>query len=91
MKRSDLEKKKSKIIRQVIGRALRDSRDHSVLIEISLLKIHPLYKKRYFNQRKRLVDTDLGVKKGQKVVIVEQRPISKRKSWKIIKVIEENQ
>lgn len=79
-------KKQSRI--QIVGIALRNVLDKSVLVEVTRLKEHPLYKKRYQVSRKFLVQSDLEVKKGQKVIIQECRPISKRKAWQVVKIID---
>lgn len=76
-----------KKIKQLKGKVLRDTRDKSVLVEVEFLKIHPLYKKRYFSNRKMLVHADTEVKAGETVIIEECRPISKKKAWKVVEVI----
>lgn len=50
-------------------------------------KTHPLYKKSYVWSKKYLAQDDLGVKLGDIVEVVKVRPISKRKHWKITKVV----
>lgn len=69
--------------KQLIGRALRDAKDKTVLVEIARLKLHPKYQKRYTSFKKFLVHTDIDVKKDQQVLINECRPASKRKAWKV--------
>lgn len=83
-----MEKKKTnpKKIKQIFGKTLKDAKDKTVLVEINLLKINPIYKKRYFSSRKMLVHTDKAVKAGQNVLIEQCRPISRHKAWKIIEV-----
>ncbi|KKQ18203.1 MAG: 30S ribosomal protein S17 [Berkelbacteria bacterium GW2011_GWA1_36_9] len=75
-----------KKIKQIKAIALRDSKDKTVLVEVKFLKIHPLYKKRYFSNRKMLVHTESEVKAGQTVLISETRPISRKKAWKVVEV-----
>jgi len=48
---------------------------------------HPVYKKTITRSKKYLVQDDLGIKDGDQVVIQATRPISKKKCFKIIKVI----
>ena len=78
MSKSNLKTKK------LIGIALNNSRGKTVKIEVGLLKIHPLYKRRFDNKRTFLVHTEIEIKKGQKVEITPTRPISRRKSWKVL-------
>lgn len=77
---------KKKTTKQLVGKALRDVKDKTVLVEVSRLKIHPLYKRRYTSSKKILCHSDLAVKKGQQVSIQLTRPISKKKSWKVVEV-----
>ena len=48
---------------------------------------HPVYKKRVKRSKKYLVHNEIGVKLGDKVVIQETKPISKRKKFKIVEVL----
>lgn len=68
------------------GIALRDSLFKTVPVLVIVVKVHPIYKKRYLQNRKFLVHTDWEIKKGQKVTIQEGKPISKQKSWQVVKV-----
>ncbi|MFA6493162.1 MAG: uS17 family ribosomal protein [Patescibacteria group bacterium] len=78
---------KQKKLRQFKVKVLRDAKDKSVLVEVEFLKIHPLYKKRYFSNRKMLVHAETDVKEGQIVIIEECRPISRKKAWKVVEVL----
>ena len=80
--------KKIKKIRKLTGLALRDAKEKTVSIEVMNVKIHPLYQRRYLKTKKYLVQTEIEVKKGQKVIIQESRPVSRKKSWQVVKVIE---
>ncbi|MBM2820782.1 MAG: ribosomal protein [Candidatus Berkelbacteria bacterium] len=79
---------KTKQNRVLKGIALNDSRNNTVKILVDNIKVHPIYKKRFQDSKKYLVSTDQEIHKGQKVIISETKPVSKRKSWKVIKVIE---
>ncbi|PIY66411.1 30S ribosomal protein S17 [Candidatus Shapirobacteria bacterium CG_4_10_14_0_8_um_filter_39_15] len=57
-------------------------------VEIKIMTIHPLYKKRIWKKRKYLVHNDLGAKVGDKVTFVECKPISKRVHWTIVEKLE---
>lgn len=47
----------------------------------------PLYGKSFVRSKKYLVDDQLGVKMGDIVEFTSCKPISKRKNWKIVKVL----
>lgn len=48
---------------------------------------HPLYEKRLRRHKKYHADNALGATAGDKVMLVQTRPISKTKKWKIVEVI----
>ncbi len=77
-----------KIIQRVLkGTALRDSINNTVPVLVAKIKIQRLYQKRYWTARKYLVHTAHPIKKGQVVEILETRPLSKKKSWKVRSMI----
>ncbi len=50
--------------------------------------IHPIYKKRHTITSRMLADTgSFDVKVGDTVRIVETRPISKRKAWRVVEIV----
>jgi len=63
---------------------LQDSLNQTVKVRVNLIKINSLYQKRYVTSRQYLVHTEEPIKKGDQVLIQECRPLSKRKSWKIV-------
>jgi small subunit ribosomal protein S17 len=67
-----------------VGTVVGDKSDKTVVVEISRTVLHPLYKK-YMRRRKRYLahDEDNACQVGDKVRIVETRPLSKRKRWRV--------
>ena len=59
----------------------------TVVVKVNRLWTHPLYKKIMKKSKKYLCHDEIGVKDGDKVLIQECRPISKKKRFKIIKII----
>jgi small subunit ribosomal protein S17 len=63
--------------------------DKTVVVQVAVLKAHPLYKKTQ-QQRVRFKAHDeqnqCGV--GDLVRIMETRPISKNKRWRVVEVLE---
>ena len=74
----------NKFSKKITGVALSDSKDQTVKVETSFIKIHPIYQNRVSYRRIFLVHTDQEIKKGQKEVITPTKPMSKRKAWKVI-------
>jgi small subunit ribosomal protein S17 len=70
-----------------IGKVISTKMDKTAVVVIETKKAHPLYKKRVKKTKKYHVHDELGVKEGSLVSIVETRPISKTKKWKIAEVV----
>lgn len=62
----------------------------TVTVSVERSKIHPLYNKRYRVTKKYHADTNgHELTLGDVVIIEETRPISKTKSWKVVKKVAE--
>ena len=72
-----------------IGLVDSDKRDKSCTVSINYLVKHEKYGK-YIRKRTRIHvhDEDNAAKVGDRVEIVECRPISKTKSWTLVRVVE---
>jgi small subunit ribosomal protein S17 len=75
--------------RNMTGVVVSDKSDKTVLVLVETLVKHPLFKK-YVRRRKKFMahDPDNECKVGDKVQIIEHRPISRRKRWHLVKIIE---
>lgn len=73
-------------MKKFTGRVISAKMDKTATVEVVRLVAHPIYKKRMKRKKKFHAHDELGVKVGDRVVIVETRPISKTKKWKIIEV-----
>ncbi len=67
-----------------IGFVVKDKMDKSVVVEVERTVQHPLYKK-YIRKRSRFVahDSENKYAVGDKVRIIETRPLSKTKRWRV--------
>jgi small subunit ribosomal protein S17 len=78
-----------KVQRTVTGRVVSDKMDKSATVLIERRVKHPLYGK-YVRRSTKLhihdENNECGI--GDTVSIAECRPISKSKSWKLVKVLE---
>ncbi len=61
----------------------------SIVVSVERLVKHPLYKK-YIKRRSKFMahDERNEAKEGDVVLIEETRPLSKRKRWRLVKIIE---
>ena len=75
--------------RAVRGSVIRARMDKSITVLVVRQFKHPLYKK-YIRRSTRLHAHDEGndCKEGDTVLIEECRPLSKTKSWRVIRVLE---
>lgn len=75
--------------RTVIGRVVSNKMDKGVSVAIERLVRHPVYRK-YIRRTSKVLahDEDNACKEGDTVAIVECRPISKRKSWRVVEIVE---
>jgi small subunit ribosomal protein S17 len=73
------------------GIVTSDVADKTITITVTSRETHPIYGKQYTVSRKYAAhDENNEAKNGDKVVIVETRPISKRKDLKIESIIEKS-
>lgn len=74
--------------RKIVGVVVKDRMDKSVVIEVEKFMKHPRYHK-YLKTKKRYKahDEENACKIGDKVLVVETRPLSKDKRWLVKEVI----
>jgi len=83
-----MNKKKQK--RRITGDIVSDKMSKTVVVEIQRSRMHPLYQKRYRIKKRILAhDPEDKFKTGQKVLIEETRPLSRKKSYRVIKKIKD--
>jgi small subunit ribosomal protein S17 len=75
--------------RRTIGRVVSNKMQKSVTVSVERLVRHPVYGKFIRRTTKIMAhDEDGTCREGDTVAIVECRPISKRKAWKVVEVLE---
>ncbi len=67
-----------------VGVVVSDKMDKSVVVEVTRTVAHPLYKK-YIRKRTRFMahDEENAFKNGDNVRLIETRPLSRRKRWRV--------
>ncbi len=72
-----------------IGTVVSNKMQKSIIVAIERRVAHPIYKK-YFKKTTRLMAHDekqeCGI--GDVVKIMETRPLSKRKNWRLVQIVE---
>ncbi|AJE02542.1 30S ribosomal protein S17 [Geobacter pickeringii] len=72
-----------------VGVVVSDKMDKTVVVRVSHLVKHPVYNKYIKRSAKyKAHDKDNSCKVGDRVLIVEARPLSKDKRWKVRQIID---
>jgi len=89
MQEKTIVKKDVKRKKEFIGIVKSDKMEKSIVVFIETLTLHPLYKK-YVKRVKKVKahDEKNEAKIGDRVRVIECRPISKEKCWKLVEIIE---
>ncbi|MBO4314152.1 MAG: 30S ribosomal protein S17 [Desulfovibrio sp.] len=81
-----LEKRKGRVL---TGFVVSDKNDKTIVVRVETLVKHPLFKK-YVRRRSKFTAHDpmneCGI--GDKVKIMEYRPLSRNKHWHLVSIIE---
>lgn len=74
-----------------VGIVASDKMDKTVVVKVEQMVQHPVYKK-YMkrNVKYKAHDAENACAIGDKVLIVESRPLSKDKRWKVREILEKN-
>jgi small subunit ribosomal protein S17 len=75
--------------RTVVGRVVSNKMNKSVTVAIERVVKHPVYGK-FIRRTTTLLahDEDNACRQGDTVTIAECRPISKRKAWRVVEIVE---
>ncbi|MGL4252720.1 MAG: 30S ribosomal protein S17 [Fusobacteriaceae bacterium] len=71
------------------GIVVSDKMDKTIVVAIESMVLHPIYKKRVKKTVKfKAHDENNVAQTGDKVKIMETRPLSKDKNWRLVEVLE---
>jgi small subunit ribosomal protein S17 len=75
--------------KQRVGIVVSDKMDKTVVVLVERRLKHPIYKKYITRSKKFLAhDEKNECQIGDKVLIMETRPLSRRKRWRVVEIIE---
>jgi small subunit ribosomal protein S17 len=78
--------------RQMKGVVISDKMDKTVVVEVTRLRRHRLYKKVIRQRRKFMAhDEENACRVGDRVRIIESRPLSRHKHWVVETILEQAQ
>lgn len=69
------------------GKVINTPDEKTVVVEVQSVKIHPKYRKRMARTKTYLAENEMSSKIGDQVVLVETRPLSKRKKWRVQEIV----
>jgi small subunit ribosomal protein S17 len=73
--------------RRITGVVTSDTMEKTVVVEITRTFRHRLYKKIVHDRKRVMAHDELGAKIGDRVRIVESRPLSRRKRWVVEEIL----
>jgi len=72
-----------------VGRVVSDKMDKTVVVAVERTTHHPLYRKTIrLTKKYKVHDEDNQCRIGDKVKIMETRPLSKEKRWRLVEILE---
>ncbi len=82
----DTVRKEKQVLQGVV---VSDKMEKTIVVEIVMRKLHPLYKK-YLTRSKKVKahDETNDAKMGDTVRVVSCRPLSRDKRWRLVEVVE---
>ena len=80
------EKKNKRIF---TGKVLSNKMQKTIVVSIEQRKLHPLYKKYIMSTKKLKAHDDKNeCQVGDKVRVIESRPLSREKCWRLLEIVE---
>ncbi|TCJ12360.1 30S ribosomal protein S17 [Parasulfuritortus cantonensis] len=84
------EQENSKNVRSLTGKVVSDKMNKTVTVLVERRAKHPLYGKVIrLSKKYHAHDEENACNEGDTVVIEECRPLSKSKTWKVVRVVEQ--
>ena len=75
--------------KSMVGTVVSDKMDKTVVVAVETSVAHPIYKKTVKRTYKlKAHDEKNDCKVGDKVLVMETRPLSKDKRWRLVKIVE---
>ena len=76
--------------KEIVGIVISDKNDKTITVKVETYRKHTLYNKRVKSSKKYTAHDELNkAKVGDKVRIVETRPLSKTKRYELVEIVEE--
>ena len=77
--------------RTITGLVSSNKADKTIVVSVTTRKTHPIYKKQYSVTNKFMAhDEKNQANEGDKVIIAESKPLSAKKRWTLVEVVEKS-
>ena len=84
----DAAKRRSGKRAEKIGVVASDKMTKTVVVRVDRVVKHPVYRKYIRKRKKFMAHDEMGAKIGDKVRIIETRPMSAHKRWRVVEIIQ---
>ena len=86
------EKRGKRRSKELVGTVVSDRMEKTVVVRVGRIAVHPVFKKtvRLFNKFK-AHDEKNSAKTGDRVRIIQSRPLSRDKRWRVAEVLKKAQ
>ncbi len=75
----------------LVGKVVSDKMDKTITVLVETYKNHPIYKKRVkYSKKYKAHDEQQVAKMGDKVEIMETRPLSATKNFRLVRIVEKS-
>jgi small subunit ribosomal protein S17 len=71
-----------------VGVVASDKMQKTVIVRVDRLVKHPQYRRYVRRTSKFMAHDEMGAKTGDKVRIIETRPLSARKRWRVVEILQ---
>lgn len=75
----------------LVGVVVSDKMEKTVVVAVQRLVAHPLYGRRIRQTRRFKAHDELGAGVGDRVALMETRPLSKDKRWRVTSILEKSE
>jgi small subunit ribosomal protein S17 len=73
---------------QKVGTVSSDKMQKTVVVRVDRLDLHPKYRRYVRRTSKFMAHDELGATTGDRVRIVETRPLSAKKRWRVVEIVQ---
>jgi len=73
---------------EMVGTVVSDKMQKTVVVAVERLVAHPLYGRRIRRTSRFKAHDEIGCHVGDRVLIMETRPLSKEKRWRVVRILE---